>query len=45
MDASPHPRATLQTSGPPNHDLQYPPLFDEAELDNYFCVDEEGGTV
>lgn len=35
----------LQTSGPPHHDLQYLPLFDEAEPDNYFCVVEEGGTV
>lgn len=23
-----------RTSGPPHHDLPYPPLFDEAELDN-----------
>lgn len=26
-----------QTSGPPHHDLRYLPLFDEAELDNYFA--------
>lgn len=34
-----------QTSGLPCPDLQYLPLFDEAGLDNYFCVVKEGGTV
>lgn len=34
-----------QTSGLPRPDLQYLPLFDEAGLDNYFCVVKEGGTV
>lgn len=34
-----------QTSGPPYRDLRHLPLFDEAELDNYFCVAEERGTV
>ena len=31
-----------QTSGPPHHDLQYLPLFDEAELDNYFAWLKKG---
>lgn len=32
----------LQTSGPPHYDLQYLPLFDEAELDNYFAWLKKG---
>lgn len=35
----------LQTSGPPHDDLQYLPLFDEAELDNYFAWLKKGGIV
>lgn len=37
-------RPPRQTSGLPCPDLQYLPLFDEAGLDNYFCVVKEGGT-
>lgn len=35
-------RPPWQTSGPPQPDLQYPPLFDEAELDNYFARMKKG---
>lgn len=35
-------RPPFQTSGPPRRDLLSLPLFDEAELDNYFVWMEKG---